>query len=186
MKEFKDICHEVRSVRKFEDRPVAPEIVNEIITLAGEAPSGLNKQSWLYCIVSDHDLKNEIRTACEKVETEFYNKINQKRKEAFQKMDITIKKPFLTEAPYLIIVFGDSTAPYYVESVWLSVGWFMLAAKDKGLSTLTYTPENMECLNKLLNVDDNFIPQVILPLGYGEKKGKKVRKPLDEISKRYK
>jgi len=53
---------------------------------------------------------------------------------------ITWKKPFLTEAPILILVFGRIGEPYWVESTWLAIGFMLLAIQELGYSTLTYTP----------------------------------------------
>ncbi len=100
-------------------------------------------------------------------------------------MNISVKKPFLTESSALIILFADTTAPYYRESVWLSVGWFILAAQEYSLSTLTYTPEEMGFLNEMLNIPNDFHPEVILPLGSGEKKGKKARQNINDIVRIY-
>lgn len=180
-----DVFFNARSLRRYSDETVSIETVKEIIELAGQAPSGLNKQPWLYVIVKNNKLKEKIRQECEIIETEYYKKINSKLKEAFLNLKINIKKEFLTKAPYLICVFAKKDDPYFIESAWLSIGWFIIAANVYDLSTLTYTPEKMEFLNKLLKISNEYIPQVILPLGAGEKKGEKKRKKLEDIIKYY-
>lgn len=176
-----EIFKKFRSVRKYQTRYFPLETVKEIIAEAGQAPSGLNKQPWKYYIVKDPEVKQRIRKESEKVENEFYREINKERKKEFEDMKINIRKPFLTDAPYLVIAFCDCDAPYTKESLWISVGWFLLSVTMKGLNTLTYTPYKMDFLNKILNMPETFIPQVILPLGYGEKKGKKSRKAPEDI-----
>lgn len=179
-----DLFHRTRSVRNYEKGRLDADTVSRIIEKAGQAPSGLNKQPWLYAVIFNEGIREHIRRECELVESNFYKKIGKKKDEFFE-MNISVKKPFLTEASCLVAVFGDTSAPYFRESVWLSVGWFMLAAQDEGLSTLTYTPEEMGFLNELLGIDKLYHPEVILPLGQGAKKGKKTRNEITEIMKLY-
>ncbi len=178
------IFYEARSVRKYSKESISKDRILKIIEKAGQAPSGLNKQPWLYAIILDDNLRKKIKEECEKIENNFYKKIGEKKKEFFE-MNITVKKPFLIESSALIILFADTTAPYYKESVWLSVGWFILAAREENLSTLTYTPEEMDFLNDLLDIPNQFHPEVILPLGNGEKKGKKARQNINDIVRIY-
>ncbi len=181
----KETFFNTRSVRKYSDKDIPIETVKEIIKMAGQAPSGLNKQPWLYAIVKNKDLKEKIRKECERIETDYYKRINPKLKKSFFNLDITIKKEFLTKAPYLICVFAKKKEPYFIKSTWLSIAWFILAAKGFGLSILTYTPEKMGFLNSLLNISNEYLPQVILPLGVGEKKGEKRRKAMEDIIRYY-
>ena len=53
-----------RSVRKFEDRPVPHEIVNEIIGDSAMAPSWKNCQPVRYIAVEDPALKEKIASEC--------------------------------------------------------------------------------------------------------------------------
>ena len=153
--------------------------------MAGQAPSGLNRQPWLYVVVLNKDLKKEIRNECERVESEYYQNLKRERDREFKEIGITIKKSFLTDAPALVCLFGKKSEPYFRESVWLSVGWFIIAAGTKSLSTLTYTPHKMDFLNRILNINREYQPEVILPLGYGTKKGLKKRKSPKEIMRFY-
>ena len=154
---MKKLFFRTRSVRKYISADIPDSDIESIIEEAGQAPSGLNKQPWLYAVVKNEKIKESIRAECEKIENNFYKKIG-KQKEEFFSMNISVKKPFLTESSALIIVFGDTEAPYYRESVWLSVGWFMLAAAQRGFSTLTYTPEEMGFLNEILNIPKQYHP----------------------------
>jgi nitroreductase len=58
------------------------------------------------------------------------------------------------------------------------VAYMLLAAEREGLATLTYTPGKSKFLQKLLNLESNFVPVTILPLGYAaERLPKKRVKP---------
>ena len=186
MPEITDIFSNSRSERRFDPEKGIPlSKVEKVVTEAGKAPSGLNKQPWLYCAVSNKDIRTRITLECESIETEFYNKINTKAKEEFNSMGCRITKSFLSDAPFLICVFSHNSAPYHIKSTWLSISWFILAAKAEGLATLTYTPDRLGFLNEILDISPDYEPQVILPLGYGLTSGKKSRKPVEEIMKIY-
>ena len=51
-----------RSVRKRLDltRPVPQELVDECLTLALQAPSGSNRQTWQFVVVTDADLRRQV------------------------------------------------------------------------------------------------------------------------------
>ena len=62
-----------RTVRDFSDRPVPREIIENCLLAAGTAPSGANLQPWQFVVISDPDIKAQIREAAEEEERAFYN-----------------------------------------------------------------------------------------------------------------
>gem|GEM_PF-4772874 len=46
-----------------------------------------------------------------------------KREKSSIKKEFTWEKPFLSEAPYLVLVFADMKAPFTVYSTWIALGW---------------------------------------------------------------
>jgi len=50
-----------RTVRQFSDRPVPRIIIENCIRAAGTAPSGANMQPWSFVVVSDPEVKRQIR-----------------------------------------------------------------------------------------------------------------------------
>jgi nitroreductase len=61
-----------RTVRDFSPRPIPPGVVEECLIAAGTAPNGANLQPWHFVVVSDPEIKHQIREAAEKEEHEFY------------------------------------------------------------------------------------------------------------------
>ena len=53
-----------RSIRKFEDRAVEPEVIADIVNVAAYAPSWKNSQTSRYIAVLDTDLKNMLANEC--------------------------------------------------------------------------------------------------------------------------
>lgn len=165
-----------RSVREFSDKPVAFEMVKNIIMTAGTAPSGAHKQPWTFCLVSNPDIKKQIREAAEKEEHESYtNRMSENWLKDLEPIGTDWNKPFLETAPYLIIVFkrafeyvdGEKWQNYYVnESVGIACGMLINAIHNAGLITLTHTPSPMNFLTKILQRPDNERPYLLLPVGY--------------------
>src|SRR5712691_266271 len=59
-----------RTIRDYSDKPVPFELIENAIRAAGLAPSGANQQPWTFVVVSDPDLKRQIREAAEAEERE--------------------------------------------------------------------------------------------------------------------
>lgn len=174
---FYDWLESRRSVRDFSDKPVPKEVIENIIKSASTAPSGAHKQPWTFCVVSNPEIKKQIREAAEKEEYESYTKrMSEEWLDDLKPMGTDWNKPFLELAPYLIIVFkrafeydaeGKKHQNYYVnESVGLAAGMLITAIHDAGLVTLTHTPSPMNFLQKILNRPDNERPFLLLPVGY--------------------
>jgi iodotyrosine deiodinase len=166
-----------RSIRDFSSQPVPIEIVNNIISAASLAPSGANKQPWSFCVVSDPELKKQIRVEAEREEFESYNgRMSPEWLEDLKPLQTDWKKPFLEIAPYLIIVFrkayeinsdGSKRTNYYVqESVGIACGFLLTAIHNAGLCALTHTPSPMNFLGKILNRPENEKPYLLVPVGY--------------------
>ena len=174
-KTFYAFMQKRRSVRIFSSDPIPEEVINNIIMTASTAPSGANKQPWTYCIVTDKNLKHEIRLAAEKEEKESYdNRMPNDWLEDLAPLGTDWHKEFLEIAPVLIVVFkrnyeivdGRKKNNYYVsESVGLSCGMLLAAIHNAGLIALTHTPSPMNFLKALLKRPANESPYLLIPVG---------------------
>ncbi len=171
-----------RSIRNFSNKAVGLDIIKNLLKTASTAPSGAHKQPWSFAVVSSPSLKSEIRKAAEKEEYESYHgRMSETWLEDLKPMGTNWEKPFLEEAPYLIVVFkkpyeldgeGNKINNYYVnESVGLASGFLLSAIHNAGLCALTHTPSPMNFLSKILNRPENERPYLLIPLGY----------PADEV-----
>jgi len=185
-----------RTVREFSSRPVPREILEQCLLTAGTAPSGANQQPWHFVVVADAALKKRIREAAEAEEREFYGgRAPDEWLEALSHLGTDEHKPFLEEAPYLIVIFaqnygvdpgGSKVKHYYVtESVGIATGILIAAVHNAGLVSLTHTPSPMGFLNEILGRPSHERPFLILVVGY-PKKGARVprisKKELGEIA----
>jgi iodotyrosine deiodinase len=172
-KAFYEKMDERRSVREFSDMPVSQEVIEQIILTASSAPSGAHKQPWTFVAIQNPLIKTEIRKAAEKEEYESYqNRMTDEWLDDLKPLGTDWQKPFLEVAPWLIVMFAQTTSidkkkHYYVqESCGIAAGFLIAAIHNAGLTTLTHTPSPMNFLKKILNRPDNERPFLLLPVGY--------------------
>jgi nitroreductase len=195
--EFDALMQLRRTVRDFDARPVAREVIEHCIAAAGTAPSGANRQPWHFVAVSDPAVKRRIREAAEAEEREFYERrAPDEWLEALAPIGTDWRKPFLETAPWLIAIFvrkwgrdeaGGKLKHYYpAESVGIATGLLITALHTAGLATLTHTPSPMGFLNEILGrLADVERPFLLLVVGHPAE-GARVpaieRRPLDAIA----
>ncbi len=184
-----------RTVRHISNAPVPKKVIENLLLTAGSSSSGANKQPWTFCVVSNPELKARIREQAEAEEYKSYTeRMTNEWLKDLEKLETNWKKPFLTEAPYIIIVFkrvyeienGQQHHNYYVnESVGLACGMLLLAIHHAGLVTIPYTPSPMNFLQKILNRPENERPFLVFPLGYpqnGAQVPNIIKKTINEIA----
>ena len=188
-----------RSVRAFSTEPVPRELIDNALEVAGTAPSGAHQQPWTFAVVSDPQLKAQLRAAAEAEEHDFYERrATDEWKEAIEPIGTDWVKTHITDAPYVIVVFeqvwrpgpaGEKLKHYYVrESVGIAVGYLLAALQVSGLVALTHTPSPMKFLAEVLGRPANERPFILIPVGYPADDAvvpDLVRKPLGEIAVRY-
>ncbi len=194
--EFCDEMSRRRSVRTFSHRTFPEDILKKCISAAGAAPSGANNQPWFFIVVSDEKIKARVREGAEKVEFDFYSRTATERfLQAVKHLKISYLKPFLEEAPYLIVIFqqlfgltpeGERSDYYYVrDSVGIATGTLITAIHHAGLACLPYTPPNPFFLNEIFDRPGNERAYMIIPVGYpadNSEVPELPRKSLDDIA----
>ena len=60
-----DAIRQRRSVRKFEDRAIADDVLTRVLDAGILAPSGRNTQEWKYVVVRDSETRNRLAEAAE-------------------------------------------------------------------------------------------------------------------------
>jgi nitroreductase len=193
---FTKLVQTRRTVRDFSSRRVPAEVIENCIRTAATAPSGANMQPWHFVVVHDANIKKQIREAAEFEEREFYQKrAPQEWLDALAPLGTDENKPFLEDAPCLIVVFaqaygvlpdGRKVKNYYVaESVGIATGMLVTAVHYAGLVSLTHTPSPMGFLNQILNRPSHERAFLILVVGYPAKNAMVPdiqKKAFDEIA----
>lgn len=185
-----------RTIRHFSERAVPPQVISNCLLAAGTAPNGANLQPWHFVVVSDPQVKRQIREAAEREEREFYsNRAPEEWLQALEPFGTDQHKPYLETAPYLIVIFAQSygllpdgrrVKNYYVnESVGIATGMLITAIHHAGLASLTHTPSPMGFLNQILKRPRNERPFLVLVVGYPSPEAlvpQIEKKPLAEIA----
>ena len=179
-KAFYESMRTRRTVRDFSAEAVPFELIESAIRTAAAAPSGANRQPWQFVVVSNAEVKRQIREAAEQEERAFYQqRAPDEWLDALAPLGTDWHKPFLEIAPYLIVVFRQDYGlvkhnqeeikqkNYYVmESVGIACGFLLAALHQAGLATLTHTPSPMNFLSQILKRPKNEKPYLLIPVGY--------------------
>ena len=194
-KRFLEMIKSRRTVRDFSEKNIPEGIIENAVRAAATAPSGANKQPWHFVIVKDPEVKKKIRVAAEKEEKEFYeHRAPDSWLEDLNQFKTDWHKPFLEEAPALIVVFRQSYRDlgstrkknYYVnESVGIASGFLLAAFHNSGLVTLTHTPSPMGFLEGILKRPKNEKAFLLIPVGYPAENAKVpdlIKKPYNEVT----
>lgn len=168
-----------RSIRDFSSEEIPGMVIKNVLKTAMAAPSGANKQPWKFVVVKDENIKKKIRIAAEKEEKKFYEqRATEEWLKDLNKFGTDWNKPFLENAPALIIVFrqsydnsGDGKKKnYYVnESVGIACGFLLMALQNAGLVSLTHTPSPMGFLERILKRPKNEKAYLLIPVGFPAK-----------------
>ena len=197
--QFFDKMDQRRTIREFSDASIDPKVIDNIVKAASTAPSGAHKQPWMFCVVSDPETKGKIRKLAEEEEYQNYHgRMPEEWLNDLEPFETDWNKPFIEDAPYLIIVFkqayeldaeGNKHNNYYVnESVGIATGFLLAAIHNAGLYALTHTPSPMNFLAKVLNRPKNERPFLLIPVGLPAENCKVPqleRKVLTEVMKTY-
>jgi nitroreductase len=138
-----------RSVRRYEDRPVAEELVQRLLAAAMSAPSARNAQPWQFVLIDDRQTLAEIAA-------------------------INPNAQMARHAPLGILVCGDLSlelsAGYWVVDCAAAVENLLLAAHALGLGAVwtgVYPrQERMDGLRRLARLPDNVVAHSLVVLGY--------------------
>ncbi|MCP9486822.1 MAG: nitroreductase family protein [Gaiellaceae bacterium MAG52_C11] len=184
-----------RTVRTFSTEPIPFELVRNAIAAAGTAPSGAHQQPWTFVVVSDPELKRQLRTAAEDEEQRNYDgRMSEEWLQALAPLGTDAVKTHLEDAPYVLVVLeqvyglredGSKVKHYYArESLGIAVGFLLASLHEAGLVALTHTPSPMGFIRELLGRPVNERPFCVIPVGFpasGTTVPNLERKPLAEI-----
>lgn len=154
-----DTIYDRRSIRKYTEKPVNPDLVDEVLRAGMFAPSGCNKQPWHFVVFNEKELINEVKTM----------------------------HPYaspLATAPVCIMVCGDTAKEmskgFYQVDCSAAIENMLLAAKALGLDTcwmgIYPWEETMAAFTKRFKLPENIKPFALVSLGYGDEKKERPRR----------
>ena len=151
-----------KSAERFSDRVVEPEKIKQIIKAVEFSTLGSEKVPLKTLVVTKPGDKYKLRQAAEQVEKAYARGAGNGHNNG----DKNWNKPFLEEAPYLVVICSLSGQPYKAATTWLSLGNLMVAAFNEGLGSLCYAPSMPTFLRKVLDIPRSYMPIAIVPIGY--------------------
>ncbi len=147
-----------RSVRRYEDREVEEEKLEEILECARQAPSAHNAQPWFFFVVRDGEKRE---------------KLSQVHKYA----------DFLAEAPVVIASCAEEKSRWYLQDTCAAIENLLVAARAVGLGTCWVGVHGKDnCEEHVQNVLDTSLRVVnLIGVGYPAEEPSVRKKGLDEI-----
>lgn len=112
--EFDNVLKERRSIRKFNEGEVLDRDLEKILDAVRYAPSGTNTQPWYYIVVTNKEIKGQLKSVVEKVyaeEIEYAKNVGDKRFAALVRAFSNYGK--LKDAPIYIFALAK---PYFHEN----------------------------------------------------------------------
>ena len=161
---FLDLVKQRYSCRSYQNKSVEQEKLDYVMDCARLAPSAVNKQPWLFRIVSDDASKAKLQ--------ECYD-----------------RDWFKTAPMYIIcsILHDEEWIRYDGKhhgniDIAVAVEHLCLAATEQGLATCWVCNFNVEKCKKNFDIHAEEDPTVIIPIGYAaDQPTEKKRKPISEI-----
>jgi len=154
-----------RSIRRFEDKEIPEELLVQLVEAGIWAPSGGNAQTWIYIIVKD-------RRGIEKIKA--------------------ISPGILGMPAALIAVCQDKERAYNrggelgrdtisVMDAAITSQNIMLQAFAEGLGSCPVLSFHKKGVQKLLNLPDHIVPELIVILGYPAETPKPPERKFEEV-----
>ena len=163
MNEVLQQLHDRKSVRVYEDRPIAPEVKQAILEAAIQAPSAGNMALYTVLDITDQSIKDKLAVSCD-------------------------NQPFIATAPMVLVFCADYRRWYdvfckYVDEVrkpdmgdlFLAEADTLIAAQNAvvaahslglGSCYIGDITENFEYHKELLNLPQYVVPAAMLCIGY--------------------
>jgi nitroreductase len=150
------------AVRRYEDRPVPPDVIHRIVESGHLTASSINLQPWHFVVVEDRDTLEHLGSL---VETGRYT----------------------AQAAFAIAVAYEKANRFGVSDASRAIQDMMLTAWEAGVGSNWVGFGGMDDARQLLGIPDTFDLLAIVPFGYPAQpvgRGRKKRKPLAEVVSR--
>ena len=193
-----DAISKRRSIRRYEERPIASEVIDELLEAARLAPSASNLQTWKFKVVTDVETRRSLREAAFNqrfVETApvvivacaDFEAFGDRTKRSLELLRSGAVRPSLT---MLMRTLRSEKAEDSEErnlanaliNVSIAVEHIVLAATSRGLGTCWVRAFLPDRVSEILSLPPHCPPLFLLPLGYPrEDPEARSRKPMEDI-----
>jgi coenzyme F420-0:L-glutamate ligase / coenzyme F420-1:gamma-L-glutamate ligase len=195
-KVFEALVKGRRSVRRYQDRPVDPDIVEGLLEAGVWAPSAHNRQPWRFAVVTDNDAKQALAS---KMGDLLRNaRLADGDETEAVEADVQRSHARITTAPLVIVAFltmeDMDTYPdparskaeqlMAVQGVAMAVNNILLAAQARGLGACWMCAPVFcsEAVVEAVGAPPHWQAQALLTIGYPASGGKPARRrPLSDV-----
>ena len=155
-----DLILSRRSIRRYENKDIPEEVLQQILETGRQAPSAVNRQPIHFVIVNDHDI---LKNLCD-------NLINR----------------FVKNAPVAIVGCADIksllTGKWAVVDTTIAMQNMVIAAWTLGIGSCWIGACNNEKVKELLKIPDKWKVVALVTLGYPAEQPKpRKKKPFEEL-----
>ena len=162
-----------RSIRKFQDKKVPHEVINEIVDAAAYAPSWKNTQVTRYLVTEDKEKMNKIADGCV--------------------MGFSYNVDTLRNAPAMVVVTmikgrsgmeKDGTATTSKGEDWgifdtgIATQTFCLAAYEKGIGSVIMGIFDEDIVSEVISIPEGQQVAALIAIGYPDEEPKAPRRKI--------
>lgn len=155
-----------RSIRKYTDQQIGPNLIDTIMKCAIYAPSALNKQPWEIRVVQNPAIVEEFN---KRFITFAEGKEMQGSASKYREPEFSITH----HAPTVVVIASDKSNPYAILDSGIAVENILLSSHALGVGTCTIgslvpvlnNPDNSDLLD-LLNIPDGYQVTITIAMGY--------------------
>ena len=183
--------HTRRSIRRYTNQPVPPDLIDRFFDAATRAPSAHNSQPWRFAVVTTSDVKAQLADQmAERLRSDRLREADQVEK---IDRDVARSRARITAAPVVVVAclsaidLDDQRERLMaIQSVAASIQNMLLAAHEAGLGACwmaapLYCPE---VVREVLQLPDDWEAQALITIGYP--KGADEGKPKERVDFREK
>jgi nitroreductase len=160
MNEMVQVIKKRRSARKFQNRSVPQELINDILDCARLAPTANNVQPWLFGAITDQALRVKIS-------------------------ELTDYGKFIRDAPVCFAVFADGTSKYFLEDGCAATENILLACAACGLGGCWVAGHKKvygEDVRQVLGVPSPYTLVSLVAAGYSDQRPTPKKKSFEEVT----
>jgi nitroreductase len=175
MTEFFTLAHGQRAHRFLKPDPVPEELIEQILDVATKAPSGQNKQPWVFVVVQDPEVRAAIAEHSRALWENFARDYSRPEVDTYQWSDTDAwATGAFAQAPVMIVVCGDThemDAALLGSSIFPAVQNILLAALDLGLGSLlsSLPVVSADDARAILSLPGHVVPLAVVPVGWPER-----------------
>ena len=124
-----------RSVREYDQKPIAKKVLFDIINAGNAAPSGCNVQGWRFVVVQNDEFRKKLADlSLNRYKKWMEKNASEALKEMRKERDTKMGDPVYYEAPVIIFVIGSPSITSDMDSPMVCQN-MMLAARSLGIGS---------------------------------------------------